>query len=318
MITFLKSFFSFFIIVFVISWIIDISLSQVLKKSCKFIGEFEVWNDIYDGEIKSDIAIYGSSRAWVHFDPIIIENILGKTVYNYGIDGHNFWLQYLRHLEYLEYNNKPDYILLSVDIFSLDKRENLYNYEQFLPYMLWNKNMYNYTSSYEGFHELDYFLPLVRYYGKKSAQKVITNISEANNACTEPKRRKGYQAQKKLWSEDFETALEKKKFYESMVDNASLILFESFILECKKKDIKLILVYSPEYIDGQKYVQNRVDIIKIFEDFSKKYNLTYLDYSNDPMCNDKDYFYNASHLNEKGSILFSKKIGNDLKSVITY
>lgn len=85
-----------------------------------------------------------------------------------------------------------------------------------------------------------------------------------------------------------------------------------------KQNIKLILVYSPEYIDGQKYVQNRVDIIKIFEDFSKKYNLTYLDYSNDPMCNDKDYFYNASHLNEKGSILFSKKIGNDLKSVITY
>ena len=28
---------------------------------------------------------------------------LNEKVYNFGIDGHNFWIQYLRHLEIMKY-----------------------------------------------------------------------------------------------------------------------------------------------------------------------------------------------------------------------
>ncbi|MBE2208298.1 MAG: hypothetical protein IAE84_11975, partial [Saprospiraceae bacterium] len=78
-----------------------------LKQTKKAPGEFEVWNDIYNSNVNCDIAIYGSSRAWVHIDPKILSHILQLNVYNFGIDGHNFWLQYLRHIEFLKYNPKP-------------------------------------------------------------------------------------------------------------------------------------------------------------------------------------------------------------------
>ena len=93
------------------------------------------------------MAIYGSSRAWLHIDPEIIEDSLDLTSYNFGIDGHNFRLQYLRHLEYLRKNNKPHIILHSIDIFTLQYEHDLFHMEQFLPFMLWNNNIRKYTSN---------------------------------------------------------------------------------------------------------------------------------------------------------------------------
>src|SRR5690606_33484347 len=109
-----------------------------LKQSNYYKGEFEVMNDIYDGEAKTDVAVYGSSRAWVHFNSQILADELGMSVYNFGIDGHNFWLQYWRHLELIKYCGKPKYIIMAVDALSLERRDDLYNADQFLPYMLWN------------------------------------------------------------------------------------------------------------------------------------------------------------------------------------
>ena len=74
-------------------------ISYLLRKSNEFPSEFEVMNDIYEGKAAAEIAIYGSSRAWVHIDPQVIEDTLGMSSYNFGNDGHNFPMQYLRHKE---------------------------------------------------------------------------------------------------------------------------------------------------------------------------------------------------------------------------
>lgn len=314
MLKFLKSIILFSFLVIILAGLIDIAFSKELRKSCKFAGEYEVWNDIYGGNLDNDIAIYGSSRAWTHFNPMIIERETEKTVYNFGIDGHNFWLQYLRHLEYLKYNKQPEYIVLSIDVFSLQKREDLFNYNQFLPYMLWNKDIYKYTLSYKGFRHLDHFIPLVRYYGKKRAKEIILNSNSKD--CTEPTRQKGFRGQKMSWSSDFEKAQKKSNFYKAKMDNASIALFERFIDECQNMGVKLILVYSPEYIEGQKYMINREEIINIFKDKSKKYSIPFLDYSKDTICMDKQFFFNATHLNEKGAELFTKKFVKDFNMKI--
>ena len=299
----------------VLAWIIDVGLSSLLKKSCDFSGEFEVWNQVYESESTPDIAIYGSSRAWTHFDPEIIENKTGKTVYNYGLDGHNFWLQYLRHHELSKYNKQSALIVLSVDVFSLQKRKDLFNYNQFLPYMLWDRDIFKYTSSYEGFQLIDYAIPLYRYYGKSRArQSILDEIT--SKGCSQPKRKNGFKAQKKYWSKDFEKALKNKKFYEAELHKPSIALFEKFILECKRNGIQLILVYSPEYYEGQKYMKNRNEIITIFKNFAKLYDLDYMDYSNSSLCSEKKYFYNATHLNKLGATLFSQKFANDLKAYL--
>jgi hypothetical protein len=104
---FLLKLFYFLLIFLILCLLLDILISSHLKKSNEYPGEFEVWNDIYNSTIEADLAIYGSSRAWVMFNSSILENELKKNVYNFGIDGHNFKLQYARHLEYLKHNPKP-------------------------------------------------------------------------------------------------------------------------------------------------------------------------------------------------------------------
>jgi len=316
---FLKNILLFILSIILLAYPLDLFISYNLKKSNTYVdGEYSTWNDLYNGEINADIVIYGSSRAWVHINPALFEKSFGLATYNLGIDGHNFWLQYLRHKTLLQYNKKPKYIILSVDIYSLQKRGDLYNYEQFLPYMLLEKDIKNYTSSYKGFSSLDYYYPLIRYVGNKNA--VMQSI--ANSLLffkSKPKRIKGYEGQDRNWNNDLFKAKQKIKHYEGKLDAASLKLFNNFLKECDEKDIKVILAYTPEYVDGQSFVKNRKEIITLFENFSEKYKIPFLDYSANEICTKKEYFYNASHLNKRGATLFTNMLIKDLKekSIIT-
>jgi hypothetical protein len=290
-------------------FVADYFISKNLKKSNKYPGEFEVWNDIYNGNIKSDVAIYGSSRAWVHIDSGILEDSLELKTYNMGVDGHNFGLQYLRHIEYLKFNKTPKLIIVSVDAFSLQKKTDLYELAQFLPYMLWNENIKKYTSSFNGFNYYDYYVPLIRYMGRI---KKISSILRMNQKLGKKYRVKGYKGIERDWNEDATKAQFAMEHYEISMDESIVALFNQFLIECRTKKVQVILVYTPEYIDGQKPVINRNEVLNKLNDFSKKYNLLFLDYSKDELCLQKTYFYNSSHLNKKGAEIFTAKLGRDL------
>ncbi|GAA4282097.1 hypothetical protein GCM10022260_25200 [Gaetbulibacter aestuarii] len=276
----------------------------------RFAGEFNVWNDIYTSKVDCAIAIYGSSRADMDFDPQIIEKKTTESCYNFGMDGHHFWLEYLRHREFLKFNKKPQLIIVSLDIFGLEKRKELYNYGQFLPYMLWNKDIYNFTKSYEGFNKFDYFIPLIRYSGEgKVLKSCVYTILDKNNKKL---RFKGHMAMDIPWNSDLEKA---KKIHDSLVfkiEKEPKLLFKKFIKECQKKNIQLIFMYPPEYIEGQRIVANRKVIMDYYVKISKEYNIPLFDFSNDQMSFQKKYFYNANHLNKIGAQLFSEKVADTI------
>ena len=293
---------------------LDVFISFLLKNTHANPGEFEVWNDIYDSNIDCDLAIYGSSRAWVHIDPKIINDSLNYNAYNFGVDGHNFWVQYLRHKEYLKHNKAPKIIVLAVDVFSLDKRPDLYEKSQFLPYMLWNKTIFEGTKSYHGFNRLDFYIPLIRYFGDRNSFSDIMN-NNLFSALSPNYRENGFRAMDQEWNEDFRIAKSKMNTYQAKIDPASKRLFEKFIYECKTRGIQLILIYTPEFIEGQKFISNRSEIVDLFTEYSKTHKLVFLDYSTDSICLDKNNFYNSMHLNSRGSKEFSKKLAHDLKVI---
>ncbi|POY39995.1 hypothetical protein C3L50_09210 [Flavobacterium alvei] len=308
---FIKQILLFLLPIVLISFYADNYISTNLKKSNSFaVKEYSTWNAIIDGQINSKIVIYGSSRAWVHINPKMIGDALNVSTYNLGIDGHNFWLQYLRHSLLLENNTNPQIIIFSLDVFTLQKVKDLYNSDQFLPYMLWNDKIRNATISYNGFKSIDYEIPLIRYFGRQNAIQTAFLVKKTNN---EVERIKGYQGQDRQWNLDFDKAKKTMKNYERELDSSSIVLFEHFLNECKSKKIKLLFVYSPEYIEGQKFVKNRGVIISLYEKYSKKYDIPFYNYSNDPLSYQKKYFYNASHLNKTGAELFTKKLIDSLK-----
>lgn len=304
-----------FIIPFILfCYVVDLFLCGMKKSGTHAEGEYPVWNAIYDGKVNSDVLIYGSSRALAHIDPFIVSDSLHKSAYNVGIDGHNFWLQYFRHQLILKHNTKPKLIIHSLDMFTLEKRKDLYNPDQFLPYMLFNEQMAHAISGYKGYSFSDYYIPALRFFGKTDAIfTAIKNMFSSYENGSEVRQR-GYIGRDRLWNNDLVKAKKALGSYYVKPDSSSVALFEQYLKECKANNIRVILVYSPEYIEGQNFVSNRNEIMSLYLGFSKKYDIPYYDYSNDTMSFQTKYFYNSSHLNLNGSKLFTKKLLNDLKS----
>ena len=300
--------------IFLLGYFFDVWISKNLKNSNRFAEkEYPTWNDIYEGKVNSDLLIFGSSRAWIQIDPTMISDSLGISSYNLGIDGHNFWLQNLRYRELLKNNKRPKFIICSLDYFTLKKNKDLYNSEQFLPYMLWNQEVKEATICYNGFSSIDYEIPLLRYYGNYDAVETALRFSlgRLSNPIT---RVKGYQGRAEIWNSDFDNAKASIKRLKVTLDKPTIVLFENFLKECKENHIKLIFVYTPEFIEGQRFVLNRPQIMELYKKFSKQYHIPFYDFSNDSISYQKKYFYNASHLNKVGSQLFTKKLIDTLRS----
>lgn len=297
-----------------IAYFLDIFLSETLQKSNAYAAkEYPTWNAILDGKLDSDILIYGSSRAWVHFDATKIGNSLHMPAYNLGIDGHHFRLQYLRHELALEHNPKPKLIIQALDDLTLVQRPDLYNPDQFLPYMLWNSKIKDATMRYEGYNIYDYEIPLVRYYGKLDAFKQVRAL-ELHPEKNIPQRIRGYQGADQKWNSDLNKAKSTLQDFHVKTDPDNILLFEKYLKECHTKNIKVVLVFSPQYIEGRNLIANHEEIIGIYKKFSKKYKIPFYDYSNDTISMQKKYFYNAMHLNKTGSQLFTEKLIRRLQS----
>jgi hypothetical protein len=302
----------FFMPIFILAGLGDYYINQSLKKSNH--KYFVVWNDLVSGNINSEILIYGTSRARAHINPKVLEDSLKLSTYNLGIDGYTFDMEYCRHELILKENKQPSYIIQTLDYHMLGKIEDLYQYEQFYPYFD-NKIVLETIKTYKGLNWWDYHFPLVRYFGSKE------EIFNAMNILLRPShnkgnRYKGFYNFNQSWTKDFEKAVESKKTIFQKIDKESVILFEKFIVDSKKRNIPIIFVYTPEYIEGQHFVSNRAEIMALYKKIAIQYNIPFIDYSSDPMCFNKDYFYNAEHLNLKGANLFSSKLATDLKKYI--
>ena len=307
------------IVVFIVPIIIvasigDILFSHILRNDKVHItGKYNVWNDIYCGNINADCLIYGSSRAYEHFDSYLIEKETGLSVYNLGMDAQNFYLQKLMHEEYIKFNKKPRYIIYSLDLGTLHRKNELIDKEQYYPFMFGNKNMQKYLSYYDGINVYDFYIPILRYIGSPKVLRDIAydifNPSIQNN----PYRKKGYRGMDAEWNIESDKIRNKMQPYRLQIEKDDLNTFELFLRECSENKSKCIFVYSPHYIEGQQLVLNKDSILNIYHELSEKYNVPFFDYSKDSLSYNKKYFYNSSHLNIEASRLFTKILIEDLE-----
>lgn len=302
---------------------IDIMLSNVMKGAKVFPCENEVLNDIYDSNIDAEVAILGSSRAWVHFNPMIIEDSLRMSCYNLGEDGSNIIQQYLRFKEYIEFNPLPEIVVFSVDHITLKQNSNGYPTVRYYPYIYWNMRMQrNLSATSESSGLTDFYVPLVRYFKSKELLKGIFSL---NNKYTYSDvfrksfdlndegdfRKKGFRGMELSWNDDEYTELEMM----FPIDSNLLLLFEKFITELKDRNIEVYLVYTPEYEEGQRIIANKSEIISTYEEVSKKYGVYFMDFSNDRITTKKEMFYNVVHLNAVGSRIFTSEFSEKLKRI---
>lgn len=276
-------------------------------------GNFKEWNDIFNKRINSNIIIQGSSRAWVQYNTYILDSVLNSNSYNMGMDGSPFDVQYVRYEAYILNNTSPNVIIQNVDWDTMDKNIPVYQKYQFLPFtndlffkklLLENKLL----------PKVDIYLPCLKYSGETKAIQIgFSEFFGIKHFLSE--KHKGFAPSDKNWDgRNFEIRkslgkIDRKRNLE--IEN----LFDTFLSDCKQKKIRVILVFAPVYYELVNYFANYNELLLYYKDIADKYDIDFLDYSLDPISYDKNNFYNATHLNKKGSELFSTELANRLKTM---
>ena len=301
--------------VFPILYFVNYIVDKGLRKSN--LEKYVVWNDIYASRINADALICGHSRAYRHISPKILDTALHINSYNLGMSGLYFDFQYARFRIYLEHNKKPKYIIQQIDVGFFREQEELLSETQYLPYLN-DSIIRNVTDKYNGRFTLpEKYIPLFKY--NNHFDLISTGIKWYFNKAHKEKLDfyKGYIPNDLKWDSsfaDFKKVHPTGVVYET--NPAILAEFEAYLDYCKNNDIKVVFVCSPMYRESFLLINNRDKIMDLINGYARKYNIPFLDYSNDSMCYDKNNFYNSQHLTKLASEQFSLKLANDLKPII--
>ncbi|MDZ7896566.1 MAG: hypothetical protein U5N85_00850 [Arcicella sp.] len=276
---------------------------------------YATWNDLYNSKINADLLVMGSSRAEFHISPKILDSVLSLNTYNLGLSAWHFDMQYARFRMYLQHNRKPKYIIQNVDVYGFSKRQDVIDYQQFLPYIqdtILQKTIVGHKGEFDIFQRN---IPLWKYKNDPNlAFEGFFNFAGNTAPYDTTTKFKGYQGNNYVWNQDFERF--KKRYPKGAkyrFDKEVLRQFNEFLALCKRENIKVFLVYAPEYYEVQTFYKNKGDLIKLCHKSALKYDCQFLDYSKDSLCYDRQYFYNSQHLNKRGAEIFSLELSQAIK-----
>ncbi len=300
-------------VLFIVAFAFESFIDHRLKNTYNYT--YGDWNRIFKGQIDADIVILGSSRAFVQYNPQIIEKITGLKCYNLGLDGAGTTIQMAKWKAYLKYNKHPKFVIQDIDLLSFGemKGNEIPNKEQFLPY-LESSSVYNVLRTISPNIVFEKHIPLIKYCG---FNKQVVSAFIADSIVSDGKT-KGFQVQDKLWDDkmlDYLKTNKKKVTKEKKLLDLGFNNLISLALDCSENGIQLFLVHSPLFYEGQKVLGQQESFIVKISDFAKEYKITFWDFTEGEINYKTDYFYNATHLNKFGSDLFTKQISYKLNSI---
>lgn len=292
-------------VVFVFAFILDGYISNSLRNTNMHI--YNTWKDVHDKEFDFDVLIMGNSRAWVQYNPMILDSILKTNAYNMGIDGSAINRQILKYQVYRRFHKMPKYIIQNIDFGTIDVTSG-YEREQFFPYFFSDRQMVCDFSEYEKFNLFEKYIPCFRYWGYADQIQVALGLKDPYIE----KMVKGYLGQTWIWDGQL---LRKLKNIKYSKDNIALSLFDNYLKQVTEEKIKIIFVFAPLYIEATEKIVNIKGMYEMYDSLATKYNIPILDYTYSKLSYDTVYFYNATHLNKKGSELFTTQLAHDLDSL---
>jgi len=246
---------------------------------------------------KEDIIIIGSSKAHHHYKTSVFDSSLRMSFYNAGQNGQ-YLFYYYSVLESLLKRHTPKLVLLDLrkDELRLDSRA----YERLnalLPYYQNHpeiRQVLDLRGEVEKIKQLSFIYP----YNSLALAIVKNNIS--NNI--DKQNDKGYIPLYGNYDLPLKPENDVYSDEKPELDSNKVKIYELFIQDCKRRNIKLVVINSPYYFHNEETLSNRVA-----KSIAQKNNIPFWDYSNF-LSERKHYFKDHAHLNDTGADIFSKVI----------
>lgn len=252
-------------------------------------------------ETTDQVLIFGSSRAYHHYNPEVIQEELNLTCCNVGSPGQFMIYNYTVLKAVLE-RHIPEIIILDITPGEFENETDRYRRLSFLlPYYKNHpeiRSIINRRSLFEKYKLCSAIYPFnssilmiaggnMNYFKKKKED--INGFIPLKNTLKSPI--------KTVSSSNYE------------LDTVKIAMLQSFISLCKESNVKLIMTCSPSFI----IYENSESTIQAAKTIAKLNEITFFDYSNDPLfISDNSLFDDRNHLNERGAIVFSTVICQDI------
>lgn len=288
----------FLFIISIISMLLELGISSRLQNDT-YSRLYSGWNYIYDDTTYHDVIINGSSRAWVQYNPCILDTILNTNSYNLGTENGMINRQILRYKKYCQFHKVPSLLIQNIDYFTMTSVSG-YEVEQYYPYF-YDRDFLNELNKYENFSWKEKYIPIYRYLGKNR----LLFLDDDNLY-------KGYKGRDLHWNDE---ALNSIASFRAEQDTMMQKEFKCFLSHNLNQGTKILFVYAPSYYKVMQKLENVDEMYKMYESIATEFNIPILDYSYDLMCDDTTYFYNGTHLNKLGAEVFTTKLAHDIDSL---
>lgn len=315
----MRQFFRYIVLILLVTYSICLVFQSMADYGLKKMKNTVIseWENIFQGNIKSDIIILGSSRGMVSYDPKIIEEVTDIKSHNLSFNGGSYKIQRLKYDYYRKNNTKPKIIIQNVDLAHFSNSSEIPDSYQFIPYLNEESvktNLLKLDQNYVGNDQL----PVLKYNNNKA---FFWRGIKSFFGVTTPKMQTlfdGYHPYEKKYKKDLQNFVRLEKMSNEKDNNKfyaeGLSDLKGFIKENLNDSIIVILAWAPEYKERFKIVEKMVcPLKKELSDLAIKNDGVYfIDLSTDTLSQSSDNFYDSFHLNKKGATSFSTILGENI------
>lgn len=257
-------------------------------------------------KVKSDVVIIGSSRAQHHYNTKILEDSLGMSVYNCGRDG-SFFLYQTAMINGLLDRYSPKIIIWDFEPVSYLQASN-----QSIQTEL------DRLSDLFAFYDSDeYIQKIVLKRSKFEKIKLFSNLYQYNSRLM-PLLYKSFMPDYKYYrgyapiaTTGYIYPQKKKVENKEPFSKSCFTVFKETLEKCKKKGVKIVLCFSPRYVEDNYQSSRSYQTITALLNEMK---IPLLDYNHRSVfMNDSTNFKDNIHLNSKGALVFTELVSENIK-----
>jgi len=274
-------------------------------------GQAYILNHTFN-DVKSDVLIFGNSRAQHHYDTRILSDSLKMSCYNAGLDGgHSIIMQYAQ-IKIITNRYTPKIIILDFNPSNIVRFPGDYDrLSILLPY----------------FGKYPDLQPFILLRGPFEKVKLLSAIYPFNsdiinifrlNAVKLASRMKNFEGYVPIKNKVMNISMLKTKHNEeesTSIDSNMIMALKNIILLCKEKNISLYIINSPIYRTD--FTENKLQTpeAKMSLEIILNNKVKFLDFANDTTFSKQhELFADNNHLNEKGATKYSQIISSVLKT----
>jgi hypothetical protein len=266
------------------------------------------YEEVFHPKVKADLVILGASQATHGINPRYLESERMK-VFNFALDGAppSFYLKWYEKI-FSRYYRKPSYAIYAVHWVMFDDivaPRQIEHDSRYFPFRVFIEQLKNRDSlrtllfnrfAFSKLRKKVFYLLLNRKHERYPRDKYYNGFIPFKERAKFRKPEGGY----------------------PRVNPVQLKAFLQLLDDLEKDGIKVIFVHIPGYLYGReaRYISKNVQLLK---EIAEKKGIPFLDYETERITSintNPELFSDWTHMNEKGSEVFSKLLRQDLEGFL--